>query len=190
MSIQGSSSGGWRCPAKNGQGEQCALTNGHAGDHVTTVAASGVLAVPPSTVDRPAQGPAGGGRASAPDLSGAVYDQKSQYDQIVPWLMGGERLYAVYDLKGAGTGFIAITNKRLMFYDKAFLGKRKALTSVPFNKITSVSSVDEGRGLFGATSELVIKTGSEAFEFEFRGGDKAQRSYSFIMYEMLQNEPA
>ena len=100
-------------------------------------------------------------------MSGAVFDQKSQYDQIIPWLIGGERLYAVYDLKGGGTGFIAITNKRLMFYDKAFLGKRKALTSVPFNKITAVSSVDEGRGLFGATSELVVKTGSEAFEFEF-----------------------
>ncbi len=76
-----------------------------------------------------------------------------------------------------------------MFYDKAFLGKRKALTSIPFNKITAVSSVDEGRGLFGATSELVIKTGSEAFEFEFRGGDKAQRAYMLIVFELLQNEP-
>ena len=66
----------------------------------------------------------------------------------------------------------------------------KALTSVPFNKITSVSSVDEGRGLFGATSELVVKTGSEAFEFEFRGGDKAQKAYQLIMTEMLQNEPS
>jgi Bacterial PH domain len=127
------------------------------------------------------------GPQTPPDVSGAVFDQKSQYDQIIPWLIGGERLYAVHDLKGGGTGFIAITNKRLMFYDKAFLGKRKALTSVPFNKITAVSSVDEGRGLFGATSELVVKTGSEAFEFEFRGGDKAQRAYAFIMYEMLQN---
>jgi hypothetical protein len=128
---------------------------------------------------------------SPPDVSGAVYDQKNQYDQIVPWLVGGERLYAVYDLKGAGTGFIAITNKRLMFYDKAFVGKRKALTSIPFNKVQTVSSVDEGRGLFGATSELVLKTGSgEVFEFEFRGGEKAQRAYSLIMSEMLQNEPS
>jgi Bacterial PH domain len=127
---------------------------------------------------------------NAPDVSGAIYDQKSQYDQIVPWLVGGERLYAVFDLKGSGTGFIALTNKRLMFYDKAFVGKRKALTSVPFNKITSVSSVDEGRGLFGATSELVVKASSEIFEFEFRGGDKAQRAYQLIMSEILQNEPA
>ena len=60
------------------------------------------------------------------------------------------------------------------------------LTSIPFNKITAVSSVDEGRGLFGATSELVVKTGSEVFEFEFRGGDKAQRAYHLIMTELLQ----
>ena len=123
-------------------------------------------------------------------VGGAPYDKKEQYDQIVPWILPGEKLHVVLDCKGGGTGFIAITSKRLMFYDKAFLGKRKALTSVPFNKITSVSSVDEGRGLFGATSELVVKTGSEAFEFDFRGGDKAQTAYQLIMTEMLQNEPS
>jgi hypothetical protein len=117
------------------------------------------------------------------------FDQQSQLDQILPWILDGERLYAVYDCKGAGTGFVAITNKRLLFYDKAFLRKRKALTSVPFSKVTAVSSVDEGRGLFGSTSELVIKTGSEEYEFEFRGGEKAQRAYKLIMSEVLQNEP-
>jgi hypothetical protein len=109
-----------------------------------------------------------------------------------PFLAGdsGSPVGVVFDCKGGGTGFVAITNKRLMFYDKAFLGKRKAQTSVPFAKITSLSSVDEGRGLFGATIEVVVKTGSEAFEFEFRGGDQAQRAYQLMMSEMLQNEPA
>jgi len=122
-------------------------------------------------------------------VADVLYDQKDQLDQITPWILPGEKLYAVLDCKGGGTGFVAVTNKRLMYYDKAFVGKRKALTSVPFNKITSVSSVDQGRGFFGATSELVVKTGSEAFEFEFRGGDKAQKAYQLIMTEMLQNEP-
>jgi hypothetical protein len=121
----------------------------------------------------------------AAPVEGVIYDKKEQYDQIVPWILAGERLHVVLDCKGGGTGFVAITDKRLMFYDKAFLGKRKALTSVPFNKVTSVSSVDEGRGLFGATSELVLKTGTEAFEFEFRGGDKAQKAYHLIMTELL-----
>jgi hypothetical protein len=118
------------------------------------------------------------------------FDQKSQLESIVPWILDEEKLYAVYDCKGAGTGFVAITNKRLLFYDKAFMARRKALTSVPYNKVTAVSSIDEGRGLWGATSSLVVKTGSEAYEFEFRGGDKAQRAYKLIMHELLQSEPA
>ena len=124
------------------------------------------------------------------DLSQTDYDQKGQAEQILPWILDNERLYAVYDCKGAGTGFVGVTDKRLVFYDKAFMRSRKALTSVPFSKITSVSSVDEGRGLWGSTSSLVIKTGSEEFEFEFRGGDKAQRAYKLIMGELLQSEPA
>jgi len=121
------------------------------------------------------------------NIADAEVDKKDQLQQIEPWLLDHERLYAVYDLIGAGTGFVAITDKRLLFYDKAFMRKRKALTSVPFSKITAVSSVDEG-GLFRSTSELVVKTGSEEYEFDFRGGDKAQRAYRFIMAELLQGE--
>ena len=127
------------------------------------------------------------------DLSDVAYDKKEQVEQIVPWLVASEKLHAVFDCKGSGTGFIAITNKRLMYYDKAFLAKRKALTSVPFNKITEVATIDEGRGVFGigTSSELVVKTGGgEHVSFEFRGGDKAQRAYMLIMTEVLQNEPA
>lgn len=132
--------------------------------------------------------PAKRGEAPVVDTSSVEYDQKAQLDQVVPWLLDDEKLWVVFDCKGAGTGFIAVTNKRLMFYDKAFLRKRKALTSVPFSKITAVSTVDEGRGLFGTTSELVVRTGSEEFEFEFRGGEKAQRAYKLIMSELLQGE--
>jgi hypothetical protein len=122
------------------------------------------------------------------DMSDVDYEQKAQVEQVMPWLIDGERLYSVYDCKGAGTGFVGITDKRLIFYDRAFMRKRKALTSVPFSKITAVSGIDEGRGLWGATSVLVVKTGSEEYEFEFRGGDKAQRAYKCIMRELLRGE--
>jgi hypothetical protein len=123
----------------------------------------------------------------AVDRSKVEYDQKGQLEAVEPWILEGERLYAVYDLKGGGTGFVAITNKRLLFYDKAFMRKKKALTSIPFSKITAVSSVDEG-GLFRSTSELAVEVGSREYEFEFRGGDKAQRAYHRIMFELLQGE--
>ena len=114
-------------------------------------------------------------------------DNNDQLNQVLPWLLDIEQLYAVYDCKGTGTGFIAITDKRLMFYDREFLRKRKALTSVPFSKITAVSSVDEG-GIFRSTSELAVQVGSHEYELEFRGGDKAQRAYHRIMFELLQGE--
>lgn len=113
------------------------------------------------------------------------FDKQDQLDQITPWVLPTETLRAVFDCKGGGTGFVAITDRRVMFYDKAFLGKRKALTSIPFGRISSVSSVDEGRGLFGATSMLVLKSGADAYEFEFRGGDKAQKIYSLMMTAIL-----
>ena len=118
------------------------------------------------------------------DTSRTDYDNKGQFEQVLPWLLDDERLHAVYDCKGSGTGFVAITNKRLLFYDKAFMRKKKALTSVPFNKVTAVSSIDEG-GIFRSTSELAVQVGSQEYEFEFRGGDKAQRAYHLIMRELL-----
>ena len=115
-----------------------------------------------------------------------IYDDEGQYKQIVPMLLEDEQLHAVFDCKGKGTGFIAITDKRFMFYDKAFMGKRKALVSIPFRRVDAVASVDQGRQLFGSTSELVLKAGAENYSFEFRGGEKAEQAYSLIMRALLQ----
>ncbi len=61
-----------------------------------------------------------------------IYDKKDQLEKIQDWVMPGETLYAVYDLKGGGTGFIGITDWRLIFYDKQFMRKIKAMVTIPF----------------------------------------------------------
>ncbi len=124
------------------------------------------------------------------EMADVEYDQKSQFDQVAPFILANEKLFGVYDCKGAGTGFVAVTSERLIFYDKAYLRKRKALVSIPYANISSVASVDEGRGLWGSSSEIVIKASGDEYAFEFRGGDKAQRAYQHIMRELLQHEPA
>ena len=58
---------------------------------------------------------------------------------------------------------------------------------MPVSRVTSVSAVDQG-GMFRASSELVVRVSGEEFEFEFHGGDKAQRAYQLIMRELLQDE--
>ena len=113
-----------------------------------------------------------------------IYDKEDQLRKIQQHLLPGEGLIAVFDLKGAGTGFIGITEKRLIFLDKAFLRNRKAMVTIPYSKITSIASGDE-EGLVFKSSELTVVVGSHSYEFEFRGADKARKAYEFIVPRIL-----
>jgi len=115
-----------------------------------------------------------------------IFDKQDQLDKVWDWILPGETLYAVYDCKGAGTGFIGITDRRIIFYDKRFIGKKKAMVSVPHSQIAAVSSEDKsnlltGRGFFSSSTIGIHTTGNAYYEFEFRGADKAHEAYQFIM---------
>ena len=49
-----------------------------------------------------------------------VFDKKEQLQKIEAALLPGEQVWAVFDMKGGGTGFVGITTKRVLVYDKAF----------------------------------------------------------------------
>jgi hypothetical protein len=115
------------------------------------------------------------------------FDKKEQLEKIQNRLVPGEQLYAVYDMKGGGTGFIGITDVRLIFMDKAFLKKKKAMVSLPYTKLTVIASEDSGAILF-KTSKLMITAGQREWEFEFRSSDKAHHAYELIMMNLLQTE--
>ena len=93
-------------------------------------------------------------------ITSATFDKKEQYDQIIPWILPGEQLHVVLDCKGGGTGFIADHRQAPDVLRQGVSREAEGPDQHPLNKVTSVSSVNEGRGLFGATSELVLKTGS------------------------------
>ncbi len=113
-----------------------------------------------------------------------IVDNKDQLAKIEQYLVPGENLLAVLDMKGGGTGFLGITDRRIIFYDKAFTQRRKAMVTVPFSKISKVASEDEEgiftRGFLGSSS-LIIGAGQELYEFEFRGADKAHLAYQLIV---------
>jgi hypothetical protein len=118
------------------------------------------------------------------------FDKRDQMERIQSLVIDGETLYAVYDMKGGGTGFMGITDLRLIFMDESFVRKSKALVTVPFSKITAVGVEDSGRHInpFAATSELIIVAGSREWDFEFRSNEKAHRAYRLIMSNLLQSE--
>jgi hypothetical protein len=114
------------------------------------------------------------------------YDIKAQLDRIKAYLIPDETLYAVFDCKGGGTGFVGITDQRIIFYDQVFLATRKAMVSIPYNRVIGVASEDEG--VIFKTSTITLITSAGNYTFEFRGADKAHWAYSFIMNQILNQE--
>ena len=121
------------------------------------------------------------------DKQKVIHDKKEQVSKIHPLIVEGETLYAVYDMKGGGTGFVGVTDLRLIFMDQAFARKKKAIVSLPYTKITVVASEDSGKILFG-TSSLSVRAGNEEWTFQFRTNQKAHEAYNLIMRNLLQTE--
>jgi len=124
----------------------------------------------------------------APDI---MVDKKDQLEKIEGMCLPDETIRAVFDLKGAGTGFIGLTDKRLIFYDKAFMKKKKALVSIPYTRIASVASEDNKgffikSGFFVSDTLTIQPIGLEPKTFEFRGGEKAHQAHNMIMEYLLR----
>lgn len=122
-------------------------------------------------------------------MAEVIFDKKEQLEKIKAALLAGENIEAVFDMKGGGTGFLGITSHRIIFYDKVFLRRMKAVVSIPYTRITSIAAEDEsglltGRGFF-ASSKLVITTQQGEYEFEFRGADKAHTAHNLILSHMV-----
>jgi len=119
---------------------------------------------------------------------GPVYDRKDQLDQVMSGLLEGETVYAVYDAIGGGTGFLGLTDRRVILQDKSFVGKKIALTSVPYNRIQSVSVVSDKSwtGAFFSTSSIAISTSHMTHQVEFRGTEKAHHAHNLILWYVLR----
>ena len=113
-----------------------------------------------------------------------AFDNAEQLKRIQAHLIPGETLHAVWDCKGSGTGFVGVTDQRIIFYDQGVFIKKKSMVSIPFNRVIGVASADTG-GLVFKSTELALITAAGRFEFEFRGADKAHWTYQFIMTQIL-----
>ena len=117
-------------------------------------------------------------------MNDVVYDSKSQLKQIESGLLDGEQIIAVYDAIGAGTGFIGLTNRRIIIQDKSFVGNRVAITSIPYGKVSSVSVVSNKSwaGEFFSSGAIAITVGTHVYEVEFRGIEKTQHVHNVILH--------
>ncbi|MBU4335782.1 MAG: PH domain-containing protein [Actinobacteria bacterium] len=114
------------------------------------------------------------------------HDKRDQLQKVTSGLLDGEELYAVYDCTGAGTGFVGLTDRRLVLQDNSFVGAKVAVTSVPYSQIKSVSMVSNKSwtGGFFSTATVAINLGGTIHEAEFRGVAKAQHVHNLIVWKI------
>jgi hypothetical protein len=112
-----------------------------------------------------------------------AYDKEDQLQKIQAGLLQGETIVAVYDGIGVGTGFIGLTDRRIILQDNSFVGKRVALTSVPYNRVNAVSFVSDKSvfGRFASTSSISVSAGGKEYEIQFRGEEKARHAHDVIL---------
>lgn len=120
-------------------------------------------------------------------LTDAAFDKQDQYDRIKDGLMPEETVIAVYDCMGAGTGFVGLTDRRVILQDNSFVGKKVALTSVPYSRVQAVSFVSNKSflGKHASSSEVAILVGGKEHECEFRGHEKARLVHDAILRHII-----
>src|SRR5690349_20416318 len=117
-------------------------------------------------------------------MTDVVFDNKGQLQQIESGLVDDEPIIALYDAVGAGTGFIGLSTRRIIIRDKSFVGKRVAITSIPYSKVSSVSVVSNKSwaGQFFSTGTIAITVGAHTYEVEFRGSEKTHHVHNVILH--------
>ena len=118
-----------------------------------------------------------------------AFDREDQLKQIQSGLMQGEELFCVYDATGTGTGFVALTDHRVILQNKSFVGNKIAMVSLPYSRIVEVGllSNKSWMGNFFSTSEVYVRTsGGDLHQIAFRGVDKAKYAHDLILHYLTK----
>ncbi len=116
-------------------------------------------------------------------MTGPIFDKQDQLDRVQELLIDGEHLFFVLDCKGKGSGFLGVTDKRLVLRDDGFARFSKSIVSIPYRNLHAVATGFES-GLFRSNSTLSFSAGDDDWALSFKG-DKAGHAYKEIMRHLL-----
>jgi hypothetical protein len=119
-----------------------------------------------------------------------AFDRQDQLQLIQSGLLSDERLFAVYDEKGFGTGFVAVTDRRLLLQNPSFIhlgtGRKKVATiSLPYSRIVEVGLLSD-RSIFGtffSSAEVYVRTSAgDVHAAVLRSPDKARYVHDVVLH--------
>jgi hypothetical protein len=119
-----------------------------------------------------------------------AFDRQDQLQLIQSGLLSDEHLFAVYDEKGFGTGFVAVTDRRLLLQNPSFIhlgtGRKKVATiSLPYSRIVEVGLLSD-RSVFGtffSSAEVYVRTSAgDVHAAVLRSPDKAKYVHDVVLH--------
>ena len=113
-----------------------------------------------------------------------VFDKQDQLDRVQELLLPGEKLAMVFDCKGRGSGFVGITDRRIIIRDDGFAKYKKSTLSIPYAKIHAVG-VDSEKGWGKGSSSLAVSAGDDDWLLEFKGEERAKDAYFAVIQHVL-----
>lgn len=118
-------------------------------------------------------------------MTDVIFDKQDQLDRVQEMLISGEHLLLVLDCKGRGSGFLGVTDRRVIVRDDGFVKHKKSIVSVPYSRLHAVG-VDSERGFLRGSSSLSFSAGDDDWTLEFKGAEKARAAYNAVMEHLLR----
>jgi hypothetical protein len=122
--------------------------------------------------------------------SDVEFGRKSQLDRIRAYVVPGEILYAVFDLKGEEIAYVGVTDRRLILYNRAFAHRQEAMVSVPYSQVSSFAVAESEGPPFSVATLYLSTTGGRSHALAFVSTEKARRAYALLAGQILQQEAA
>jgi len=79
--------------------------------------------------------------------------------------------------------YVAFTNKRMMFIDKSLMSSKKAVHSIPYNKLITVAYLKGGT--FSLAKEIEIAISGHTYEIKAYDDKKAMSIYKKLLSKLF-----
>jgi hypothetical protein len=122
---------------------------------------------------------------SCANLQAPAAESRTDLAVIHDSLFDGEALDGVYRGCEAGVRLLAVTNRRLMMVETTSCDDRRALTSVPYGRVTSVCYLASSDECVAGSTTVGIKVLLTLYELGCKEEEQARELHDLIAWHLV-----
>lgn len=100
-------------------------------------------------------------------------------------LFDGERLLGLYRGYEPGVAVLAVTNRRLMMVETTSQAEYRALTSVPFGRVSSVSYLADRDESVAAATTVAVRVHTTFYHLDCATEEEAHEAHDLIAWHLV-----